>query len=77
MCFSYPDEDEETRYMWCCGIFTRVKRRDNKMKKVDIKWEESFIDCGEIDLTEGILKNNCGIQRHRKNMRGGRMYGNT
>ena len=46
MCFSYPDQDEENRYMWCCGIFTRVKRRDDKMIKVDIKWEESFIALG-------------------------------
>ena len=56
MCFSYPDEDEENRYMWCCGIVTRVKRRDDKMIKVDIKWEESFIACGESDLAEDILK---------------------
>ena len=56
MCFSYPDEDEENRYMWCCGIVTRVKRRDDKMRKVDIKWEESFIACGESDLTKEILK---------------------
>ena len=35
---------------------TRVKRRDDKMIKVDIKWEESFIACGEIYLTEEILK---------------------
>ena len=29
---------------------TRVKRRDDNMIKVDIKWEESFISCGESDL---------------------------
>ena len=74
---SYPDEDEENRYMWCCGIVTRVKRRVNKMIKVDIKLEESFIDCVESDITEEILKNTCGIRRRRKNMRGGRMYGDT
>ena len=56
MCFSYPDEDEENRYMWCCIIVTIFNRRDNKMIKVDIKWEESFIACGESDLTEEILK---------------------
>ena len=56
MCFSYPDEDEENRYMWYCRIVTRVKRRDGKMIKVDIKWEESFIICGESDITEEILK---------------------
>ena len=39
MCFSYPNEDEENRYMWCCVNVTRVKRRDNKMIKVDIEWE--------------------------------------
>ena len=56
MCFLCPDEDEENRYMWCCGIATRVKRRDDKIIKVYIKWEEYFITCGEIDLTEEILK---------------------
>ena len=66
MCFSYPDEDEENRYMWCCGIVTIVKRRDDKMIKVDIKWEEYFIACGESDLTEEILKKTCGIWRRRK-----------
>ena len=39
MCFSYPNENEENRYMWCCGIVTRVKRRDDNMIKVYIKWE--------------------------------------
>ena len=66
MCFLYPDEDEENRYMWCCGIFTRVKRSNDRMIKVDIKWEESFIDCGESDLTAEILKNTCGIRRRQK-----------
>ena len=42
--------------MWCCGIVTIVKRRDGKMIKIDIKWEEYFIACGESDLTEEILK---------------------
>ena len=56
MCFSYPDEHEENRYMWCCEIVTRVKRRDDKMIKVDIKWEESFIACGESDIIEEVLK---------------------
>ena len=56
MRFLYPDEDEENSYMRCCRIVTRFNRRDNKMIKVDIKWEESFIACGESDLTEDILK---------------------
>ena len=56
MCFSYPDEDEENRYMWCCGIVTRVKRRDNKMIMVDIKLEECFLSCGESEQLEEILK---------------------
>ena len=77
ICFLYPDEDEENRYMWCCGIVTRFKRRDDKMIKVDIKWEESLIACGESDLTEEILKNTSGIRRRQKNVRGGRMYSNT
>ena len=51
MCFWYPDEDEENRYMWCCGIVAIFKRRYDKMIKVDIKWEESFIACGESDIT--------------------------
>ena len=55
MCFLYPDEDEENRYMWCYGIVTRVKRRDNKMIVVDIKWEESFLSCGESEQLEEIL----------------------
>ena len=58
ICFLYHDEDEENRYMWCCGIVTRVNRRYDKMIKVDIKWEEYFIACGESDLTEEILKKN-------------------
>ena len=77
MCFSYPDKDEENRYMWRCGVVTRVERRDDKMIKVDIKWEEYFIACGESDLTEKISKNTCGIRRRQKNMRGDRMYGDT
>ena len=47
------------------------------MIKVDIKWEEYFIACGESDIIEETLKNTCGIRRRRKNMCGGRMYGNT
>ena len=76
MCFSYPDEDEENRYMWCCGIVKRVKIRYDKMIKVDIKWEECFIACGESDRTEDILKKR-GIRRRQNNMCGGRMYGDT
>lgn len=25
ICYSYPDEDEENRFMWCCGVVERVK----------------------------------------------------
>ena len=77
MCFSYPDEDEENRYMRCCGIVMTVKRRDDKMIKVDIKWEESLISCGENDLTEEILKKNLWNPEAQKKMRGGRMYSDT
>ena len=77
MCFLYPDEDEENRYMWCCGIFTRVKRRDDKMIKVDIKREEYFIACGESDITEEILKKHLWNPETPKNIRGGRIYGDT
>ena len=37
MCFSYPDEDEENRYMWCGGIVTTIKIREDNMIKADIK----------------------------------------
>ena len=47
------------------------------MIKVDIKWEEYFIACGESDLTEEILKNHLWNLETPNNMRGGRMYGNT
>ena len=47
------------------------------MIKVDIKWEESFIACGESDLTKEILKKHMCNQETPKNMRGGRMYGDT
>ena len=40
--------------MWCCGVVTRVKRRDDKMIKIDIKWKESFIACGEKETQMGI-----------------------
>ena len=75
--FLYPDEEEENRYIWCCGIVTRVNRREDNMIKVDIKWEESFIACGESYLTEEIWKNTFGNQRLQNNMHGGRMYGDT
>ena len=42
--------------MWCCGIVMRVKRRDDKIIKVYMKREESFIACVESDLTEEVLK---------------------
>ena len=34
----------------------RGNKRDDNMIKVDIKWEEYFIDCGESDITEEISK---------------------
>ena len=46
----------------------RGNKRDDNMIKVDIKWEESFIACGESDLIEEILKNTCGIRRRQKNI---------
>ena len=54
--FSYPDEVEENRFMRCCGVFERVKTRDYKVIKVDIKWDEQFVACGESDKMEIILK---------------------
>ena len=35
---SLPNIKLKKDYMWCCGIVTRVKKRDYKMIKVDIKW---------------------------------------
>ena len=60
--------------LWNCYEIQEKGRQDDK---VDIKWEESFIACGASDLIEEILKKTCGIWRRRKNMRGGRMYGDT
>ena len=50
---------------------------DDKMIKVDIKWEESFIACCQSDLAEQILKKHLWNTDTQKNMCGGRMYGNT
>ena len=48
------------------------------MIKVDIKWKESFIACGESDLTEEILKKHLwNPDTPKKYMRGDRMYGDT
>ena len=47
------------------------------MITVDIKWEESFITCGESDLTEDILKRHLWNPEPSKNMHGGRMYDDT
>ena len=56
MCFSYPDEVEENRFMWCCGVVEIVKTRDYKVIKLDIKWDEQFVACDESDKMEEILK---------------------
>ena len=40
ICFSYPDEVEENRFMWWCGVVERAKTRDENVIKVDIKWDE-------------------------------------
>ena len=56
MNFSYLDEVEENRVMWCCGVVERVNKRDEKVIKVDIKWYEQFVACGESDKIEEILK---------------------
>ena len=42
MCFSYPYEVEENRFMWCFGVVDRVNTRDDKVIKVYIKWDEQF-----------------------------------
>ena len=56
MCFSYPDEVEDNRFMWCCGVVERVKTRGEKVIKVYIKWDEQFVACGESGKMEEILK---------------------
>ena len=56
MCFSYPDEVEENRFMWCFGVVDRVNTRDDKVIKVYIKWDEQFFACGEIYKMGDILK---------------------
>ena len=37
ICISYPDEVEENRFMWCCGVVEIVSTRDGKVIKIDIK----------------------------------------
>ena len=63
--------------MWCCGDVERVKTRDDKVIKVEIKCDLHFFVCGESDNMEEILKNICGILAHRGKGRGGRTCENT
>ena len=77
MCFSYPDEFEENSFMWCCGVVERVKTKDDKLIKLDIKWDDIFVLCGESDKIEDILKNICGILAHRGKVCGSRTCENT
>ena len=63
MCFLYLDEVEENRFMWCCGVVERLKKRDDKVIKLDIKWDEQFVACGESEKTEEIL-NFCVESQH-------------
>ena len=60
MCFSYLDEVEENRFMWCCGVVDRVKTRYDKVIKVDIKLDEQFVACGESE-------NGGYIEKHLQN----------
>ena len=71
------DEVEENRFMWCCGIVDKVNKRDDKVIKVEIKWDEQFVACGESEKMEEILKNVCGILEHRVKRCGDRMCDNT
>ena len=73
MCFSYPDAEEESRIMWCCGDVTRVKKRDDKVIKVNIKWDKEFVAVGESEEDEQLLKKNCGIPRLHGRGPGGRI----
>ena len=52
--FLYPEEVEENRFIWCYDIVERVKTGDNKAIKVDIKWDEKFVACGESNKMEEI-----------------------
>ena len=54
MCFSYTDEVEENRFLWCCGVVDRVKKRDDRVIEVDIKWDEQFVACSESNKMEEI-----------------------
>ena len=56
MCFWYLDEVEENRFMCCCWVVERVKESYDKVIKVDIKWDEQFVECGESDKMEEMLK---------------------
>ena len=47
------------------------------MIKVDIKWDEHFVACGESDKMEETFKKICGILVHRGRGRGGRTCENT
>ena len=76
-CFSYLYEVEENRFMWGCGVVYRVNTRDGKVIKVDIKWDEQFVACGESEKMEEILKNICEILAHRGKGRGCRTCENT
>ena len=77
MCFSYLDEVEENRFLWCCGVADIVKTSYYKVIKLDIKWDEQFVAYGESEKMEEILKNICGILAHRGKGRGGRTCKNT
>ena len=63
--------------MWCCGVIDIVNTKDDRVIKVDIKWDEQFFGCSESDKMEEILKNICGILAHRGKGRGGRTCKNT
>ena len=77
MCFSFPDEVEENWFMWCCGVVNRMKTRYDKLIKVDIKWNEQFVACGESEKMEEILNVFCEILAHRGKGCGGRTCKNT
>ena len=55
MCFLYPDEVEDSRFMWFCGVVEIVKTRYDRVIKVDIKWDEKSFACGESDKREEIF----------------------
>ena len=77
ICFLYPEEVEENRFMWCCRVAERVNTRDDKVIKVDIKWDEQFFACGESEKMRIYWEDICGILAHQGKGSGGKTCENN